>query len=105
MDEKKLGRYSFISSRPFDCIKLKNCKENPLDKLKEKLDRYKVENNTEIPFIGGAVGYLASDIVNYIVYIFNWTLKNPNKFVGIFSDYLNFLYILIVKLELYHYAL
>lgn len=66
MDEKKLGRYSFISSRPFDCIKLKNCKENPLDKLKEKLDRYKVENNTEIPFIGGAVGYLSYDIGNYI---------------------------------------
>ncbi|WP_419742994.1 aminodeoxychorismate synthase component I [Paraclostridium dentum] len=66
MDEKKLGRYSFISSRPFDCIKLKNSKENPLDKLKEKLDRYKVENNTEIPFIGGAVGYLSYDIGNYI---------------------------------------
>lgn len=66
MDEKKLGRYSFISSRPFDCIKLKNCKENPLYKLKEKLDRYKVENNTEIPFIGGAVGYLSYDIGNYI---------------------------------------
>lgn len=66
MDEKKLGRYSFISSRPFDGIKLKNCKENPLDKLKEKLDRYKVENNTEIPFIGGAVGYLSYDIGNYI---------------------------------------
>lgn len=66
MDEKKLGRYSFISSRPFDCIKLKNCKGNPLDKLKEKLDRYKVENNTEIPFIGGAVGYLSYDIGNYI---------------------------------------
>lgn len=66
MDEKKLGRYSFISSRPFDCIKLKNCKGNPLNKLKEKLDRYKVENNTEIPFIGGAVGYLSYDIGNYI---------------------------------------
>lgn len=66
MDEKKLGRYSLISSRPFDCIKLKNCKGNPLDKLKEKLDRYKVENNTEIPFIGGAVGYLSYDIGNYI---------------------------------------
>lgn len=66
MDEKKLGRYSFISSRPFDFIKLKNCKVNPLDKLKEKLDRYKVENNTEIPFIGGAVGYLSYDIGNYI---------------------------------------
>ncbi|GAA0712546.1 aminodeoxychorismate synthase component I [Paraclostridium ghonii] len=66
MDEEKLGRYSFISSRPFDVIKMKDSKSNPLDTLKEKLDRYKVENNTHIPFIGGAVGYLSYDIGNYI---------------------------------------
>lgn len=66
MDEEKLGRYSFISSRPFDVIKMKDSKSNPLDALKEKLDRYKVENNTHIPFIGGAVGYLSYDIGNYI---------------------------------------
>lgn len=66
MDEKKLGRYSFISSRPFDVIKMKNSNCNPLDALKEKLDKYRVENNTHIPFIGGAVGYLSYDIGNYI---------------------------------------
>ena len=31
MDEKKLGRYSFISSRPFEVIKCKNTEENPLE--------------------------------------------------------------------------
>ncbi|WP_250674850.1 aminodeoxychorismate synthase component I [Paraclostridium ghonii] len=66
MDEEKLGRYSFISSRPFDVIKMKDSKSNPLDTLKEKLDKYKVENNTHIPFIGGAVGYLSYDVGNYI---------------------------------------
>ncbi|MGL5755089.1 MAG: aminodeoxychorismate synthase component I [Paraclostridium sp.] len=66
MDENKLGRYSFISSRPFDSIKLKNSIENPLDSLKKKLDKYKVENNTDLPFVGGAVGYLSYDIGNYL---------------------------------------
>ena len=33
MDEKKLGRYSFISSNPFKVLKYKNTKENPLDNL------------------------------------------------------------------------
>lgn len=66
MDEEKLGRYSFISSRPFDVIKMKDSKSNPLDTLKEKLDKYKVENNTHIPFIGGAVGYVSYDVGNYI---------------------------------------
>lgn len=66
MDEKKLGRYSLISSRPFDIIKLKNTNENPLDYLKDKLSKFKVENNTDLPFVGGAVGYLSYDIGNYI---------------------------------------
>ncbi|MEG1059655.1 MAG: aminodeoxychorismate synthase component I [Romboutsia sp.] len=66
MDENKLGRYSFISSRPFDSIKLKNSIENPLDSLKRKLDKYKVENNTDLPFVGGAVGYLSYDVGNYL---------------------------------------
>ncbi|WP_373599501.1 aminodeoxychorismate synthase component I [Paraclostridium bifermentans] len=66
MDEKKLGRYSFISSRPFEIIKLKNTNENPLDYLQNKLSKFKVENNTDLPFIGGAVGYLSYDIGNYI---------------------------------------
>lgn len=66
MDEKNLGRYSFISSRPFEIIKLKNTNENPLDYLQNKLSKFKVENNTDLPFVGGAVGYLSYDIGNYI---------------------------------------
>ncbi len=65
MDPKKLGRYSFISSNPFKVIKYKNTLNNPLDNLQEELNKYKVENNTSLPFIGGAVGYLSYDLGNY----------------------------------------
>ena len=66
MDKQKLGRYSFISSNPFEILKYKNTKENPLDNLQRELNKYKVENNTHLPFIGGAVGYLSYDLGNYI---------------------------------------
>ncbi len=66
MDKDKLGRYSFISSNPFKTLKYKDTQENPLDYLQEELKKYKVANNTHIPFIGGAVGYLSYDLGNYI---------------------------------------
>ena len=66
MDPNKLGRYSFISSNPFKIIKYKNTENNPLDNLQEELNKYKVENNTHFPFIGGAVGYLSYDLGNYM---------------------------------------
>lgn len=66
MDKNKLGRYSFISSNPFKILKYKNSENNPLDYLKEELKKYQVENNTNLPFIGGAVGYLSYDLGNYI---------------------------------------
>ena len=66
MDPNKLGRYSFISSNPFKVLKFKNSKENPLDNLQEELKKYKVKNNTHIPFVGGAVGYLSYDLGNYL---------------------------------------
>ncbi|OPJ57044.1 aminodeoxychorismate synthase component I [Alkalithermobacter paradoxus] len=66
IDKERLGRYSFISANPFEIIKLKNCENNPLEVLREKLSKYKVENKTNIPFIGGAVGYLSYDLCHYI---------------------------------------
>ncbi|CAH2213697.1 aminodeoxychorismate synthase component I [Tepidibacter aestuarii] len=66
MDEKKLGRYSFISSSPFKILRYKDSEVNPLEKLRIELDKYKIKNNTELPFIGGAVGYLSYDLGNYI---------------------------------------
>ena len=66
MDPEKLGRYSFIGCNPFKVLKYKNTEENPLDNLQKELNEYKVENNTHLPFIGGAVGYLSYDLGNYI---------------------------------------
>lgn len=66
MDAKKLGRYSFISSNPFKVLKYKESDENPLDKLKFELEQYKINNDSDLPFIGGAVGYLSYDLGNYI---------------------------------------
>lgn len=66
MDKEKLGRYSFISSQPFKVLKYKDTDENPLELLKEELNKYRVTNDTNLPFIGGAVGYLSYDLGNYI---------------------------------------
>lgn len=66
MDPNKLGRYSFISSNPFKVLKYKNNEENPLNNLQYELKKYKVKNNTYLPFVGGAVGYLSYDLGNYL---------------------------------------
>lgn len=66
MDKNKLGRYSFISSNPFKVLKYKDSEENPLNFLQEELRKYKVKNDTNLPFIGGAVGYLSYDLGNYM---------------------------------------
>ena len=66
MDKEKLGRYSFISSNPLKTLKYKNSNENPLDYLQKELNKYKSVNNTHLPFIGGAVGYLSYDLGKYI---------------------------------------
>ena len=66
MDKNKLGRYSFISANPFKILKYKNTDENPLNFLREELSKYNVTNNSDLPFVGGAVGYLSYDLGNYM---------------------------------------
>ncbi|WP_069650287.1 aminodeoxychorismate synthase component I [Caloranaerobacter ferrireducens] len=66
MDANRLGRYSFISSNPFKIIKIYKNSTDPFDVLKEELNKYKVTNSTDLPFIGGAVGYLSYDLCRYI---------------------------------------
>ena len=61
----KLGRYSFISAQPFEILKY-NSSEQPLEKLRSELKQYQVKNKTDLPFIGGAVGYLAYDLCHCI---------------------------------------
>lgn len=75
-NEQPKGRYSFIAKDPFAIIKTKGnmavietkgkiqIKEGKaLDIVKEYLQQYSVENNTSIPFIGGAVGTVSYDII------------------------------------------
>ncbi len=56
-----LGRYSFLGIDPFLIIQAKN--KDPLDKIRETLKLYCLKNlRNSIPFLGGAVGYLAYDL-------------------------------------------
>ena len=56
-----LGRYSFLGIEPFFILKTKG--QDPFKQLREILDRYKIYSSKHnIPFLGGAVGYLAYDL-------------------------------------------
>lgn len=56
-----LGRYSFLWINPFHILETKN--GDPLPKLREILARYRIFNlKNNLPFLGGAVGYLAYDL-------------------------------------------
>ncbi|WP_069998354.1 aminodeoxychorismate synthase component I [Cellulosilyticum sp. I15G10I2] len=79
MDPGRLGRYSFIGANPFLRITSKREKikiwenghetvleGNPFHVLKKLLQRYTIKNSTDLPFIGGAVGYMAYDLCHHI---------------------------------------
>ncbi|OMD42328.1 aminodeoxychorismate synthase, component I [Paenibacillus borealis] len=78
-DPERLGRYSFIGADPFIILKSKGRQieitelgekrevaGNPFEVLKELLARFKIRNDTELPFVGGAVGYFAYDLVHHL---------------------------------------
>ena len=89
MDFENLGRYSFISSNPFKVLKLKNSKENPIKELENELNKYKITNNTSLPFIGGAVGYLSYDLFRYIENIKENSIDDINCYDLYFGLYNN----------------
>ncbi len=79
MDHQKLGKYSFIGFDPFLIFKSKDhhikiventkvatFEGNPFVKLKELMHQYKMDYHTELPFIGGAVGYMGYDLCHHI---------------------------------------
>ncbi|OGN99027.1 MAG: aminodeoxychorismate synthase, component I [Chloroflexi bacterium RBG_13_51_18] len=80
MDVQKLGRYSFMGSDPFLVMRsrgteitlIKNGVEekkqgNPFDVLGELLKTYTFKDRkSEIPFLGGAVGYFSYDLCHFI---------------------------------------
>lgn len=72
MDAENLGRYSFIGLNAFSTFKYDNnvCSvnnekikgTNPFKELKKLINKYKIENKTELPYIAGAMGYLSYDL-------------------------------------------
>ncbi len=61
LNANSLGRYSFLGIEPFYILETKN--QDPFPRLREVLDRYKIFiPNNNLPFLGGAVGYLAYDL-------------------------------------------
>ncbi|MDO5707059.1 MAG: aminodeoxychorismate synthase component I [Andreesenia angusta] len=79
MDYDKLGKYSFIGFDPIEIIKSKNdnieikkdgktekFKGDPFEALRKIINKYKMDYNTDIPFIGGLVGYLSYDLCHFV---------------------------------------
>ena len=67
---ERLARYSFIGTEPYDVLKTGPREPmgavDPLVPIKAEMDRYKPVTVPDLPkFHGGAVGYLAYDIIRY----------------------------------------
>lgn len=60
MDIGYLGRYSFLGIDPFYILETKG--RDPFEKLRQLLEEYKFSSPINIPFLGGAVGYLSYDL-------------------------------------------
>ena len=100
-DPEKLGRYTYIMSDPFLVIKakkdrisiegrsgIKEVTGNPLEILEEYLGRYRRENDTHLPFIGGAVGYLGYDLCHHVEELPNTVTDDvniPDMFFGFYD--------------------
>ena len=58
-EDSEFSLYSFIGLNPF---KKFSSKGDPFKKLEELILEYKINYNSEIPFLGGAMGYFSYDI-------------------------------------------
>ncbi|MGB7606340.1 MAG: aminodeoxychorismate synthase component I [Lutisporaceae bacterium] len=70
-DHESLGQFSFLGINPFKTLKGRenSCYLNGIesqcdifDKLSELLKQYKIKNSTDLPFIGGCMGYFSYDL-------------------------------------------
>jgi para-aminobenzoate synthetase component 1 len=74
-DPENLGRYSFIGVNCFLTFKSKNGKcykgeevyvGDTFEELNKILKEYAIENNTDLPFVSGGIGYLSYDLAREI---------------------------------------
>ncbi|SET33708.1 aminodeoxychorismate synthase, subunit I [Natronincola peptidivorans] len=101
MDHEKLGRYSFIGFDPAVVFKSKNNKiqvvengkrtsysGNPLDILRKIYSRYSLDYKSDIPFVGGFVGYLGYDLCHHIEKLPRTAVDDieiPDSFLGLYD--------------------
>ena len=67
---ERLARYSFIGTEPYSVLKTGAGQPagavDPLVPIREELDKYRLVSVPGLPrFLGGAVGYLAYDVIHY----------------------------------------
>lgn len=87
MDPEKLGRYSFIGFDPEITMTTKGG-EDPFEKLHALLEQYEMEYDGELPFIGGAVGYLGYDLCHHVETLPRSAIDDvqiPDCFFGIYD--------------------
>ena len=99
---EKLGRYSLLGSQPFitfenfeDEIVIKNDNgdvikktADPFVEMKKLLQQYKISFNSELPFIGGAVGYFGYDNYCFLEEVANCNIDDiaiPDSFWGFYD--------------------
>ena len=97
-DKETLGQYSILVANPRLIIESKGSdilvdgkkidEENPFDALQDLLDTYPKSYKTELPFIGGFVGFLSYDLKAFIEKL-NVTVKDdidmPDMFLGLYD--------------------
>ncbi|WP_432663482.1 aminodeoxychorismate synthase component I [Wukongibacter baidiensis] len=101
MDYEKLGKYSFIGFDPFIVFKSKNddieimqngeterLKGNPFSELKTLLSKYDMNYKSDLPFIGGAVGYFGYDLCHHVEKLQRTAVDDvniPDAFLGFYD--------------------
>ena len=94
---KKFGRYSILVCNPIHVLKSKNKEifwddnllecEDPFEVLQEKLDLFKQIYKSDLPFIGGFVGFFGYDLKAFIEKLpakAEDDIKMPDLFLGLY---------------------
>ncbi len=108
-DHEGMGRYSVIAIYPFELLKNKGktttietiqgdgsngvnntitYSESPFDVLRDRLERYKLEYKSDLPFIGGAVGFFGYDLCHHIEKVERTAIDDvsiPDMYLGFYN--------------------